>query len=128
MTYSQFDVVVVPFPFTDVASSKRRPALVLSSASAFNERVGQSVMAMITTAKHSDWPLDTPLTDLKSAGLKAKSIVRMKLFTIDHQLIQKRLGRLGESDRASVQIALYKLLDQPLACDLNPREDITEAA
>lgn len=118
MTYSQFDVVVVPFPFTDIASSKRRPALVISSESTFNERIGQSVMAMITTAKHSDWPLDTRLTNLTSAGLKAESIVRMKLFTIDHQLIQRRLGSLGESDRVSVQIALYKLFDRPLTCDI----------
>lgn len=118
MTYSQFDVVVVPFPFTDIASSKRRPALVISGELAFNERIGQSVMAMITTAKRSDWPLDTPLADLKSAGLKAESIVRMKLFTIDHQLIKRRLGSLGKSDRVSVQVALYKLLNQPLTCDI----------
>ena len=32
MTYRQFDVVVVPFPFTDVEASKRRPALILSAS------------------------------------------------------------------------------------------------
>ena len=47
-TFEQFDVVVVPFPYTDTATSKRRPALVLSDASSFNNKIGQSVMAMIT--------------------------------------------------------------------------------
>jgi mRNA interferase MazF len=34
--YSQFDVVVVPFPFTDSSTTKRRPALILSDAGTFN--------------------------------------------------------------------------------------------
>ena len=59
-----FDVVVVPFPFTDRAASKRRPALVLSDASAFNAATGQVVLAMITSAKHACWPLDVLIEDL----------------------------------------------------------------
>jgi mRNA interferase MazF len=41
--YEQFEVVTVPFPFTDSSATKRRPALVLSSAAAFNTFVGRSV-------------------------------------------------------------------------------------
>ena len=51
-TFEKFSVVVVPFPFTDKSSSKRRPALVLSST-AFNNSVNHSVLAMITSAKNS---------------------------------------------------------------------------
>lgn len=58
MSCEAFDVVVVLFPFTDRAASKRRPALVLSDASAFNAATGQVVLAMITSAKHVGWPLD----------------------------------------------------------------------
>ena len=49
MTYEPYDVVVVPFPFTDRLTSKRRPALVLPDREAFNEEVGQAVLAMITS-------------------------------------------------------------------------------
>ena len=87
VTYKAHEVVVVPFPFTDKDSSKRRPALVLSDAHAFNIPVGQSVLAMITSAANSSWPLDVEISDLDSAGLTSASIVRMKLFTLDHQLI-----------------------------------------
>ncbi len=49
-TPAQWDVVIVPFPFSNQPGAKRRPALVLS-ASSFN-RHGQAVLAMITTAGH----------------------------------------------------------------------------
>jgi mRNA interferase MazF len=83
VTFEAFDVVVVPFPFTDRASKKRRPALVLFDAKAFNKLVGQSVLAMITSARNSDWPFAVAIADLDSAGLPSASIVRMKLFTLD---------------------------------------------
>jgi len=55
--YKRYDIVKVPFPFTDRQSTKTRPAIVLSDEKTFNTRIGHSVMAMITIAKHSSWPL-----------------------------------------------------------------------
>lgn len=113
-TYKAFDVVVVLFPFTDRTASKRRPALVLSDAAAFNAKVGQAVLAMITSAAHSDWPLDTKVSDLKSAGLPAPSVVRMKLFTLDQQLIVRKAGKLASRDRQAVAKAVRALLKAAL--------------
>ena len=109
-SYEQFDVVVVPFPFTDRATTKRRPALVLSNSDAFNQRVGQSVLAMITSANNSHWPLDIEISDLDSAGLPSQSIVRMKLFTLDHRLIVRKAGTLSEDDRTGVERSVLELL------------------
>ncbi|GFO73938.1 mRNA interferase MazF [Bathymodiolus platifrons methanotrophic gill symbiont] len=80
-----------------------RPALVISSADAFNSPIGHSVMAMITSAKQSDWPLDTPITDLNSSGLPAPSLIRLKLFTLDHRLIISSLGQLSKDDQLAFQ-------------------------
>ena len=110
MTYKTYDVVVVPFPFTDKTSSKRRPALVLSDAHAFNIPVGQSVLAMIISAVNSSWPLDVALSDLDRAGLTSASIVRMKLFTLDHALVLRKIGVLSEEDRQQVQQSVHTLL------------------
>ena len=110
MTFEAFDVVVVPFPFTDRQSAKRRPALVLSDAHTFNAEIGHSVLAMITSAKNSDWPHDTEITDLDSAGLSSESVVRLKLFTLDNQLILRKAGSLSASDRKQVSLALAKVL------------------
>jgi mRNA interferase MazF len=78
---------------------------------AFNNVIGHSVMAMITSAKNSAWPLDVEIKDLKHAGLPSSSIVRMKLFTIDHRLVLSTLGSLSASDSAKVRAAIQKLLD-----------------
>jgi mRNA interferase MazF len=108
--FDRFDVVAVPFPFTDKAQAKRRPALVLSSASGFGRAAGHSVMAMITSAKNPPWPLDVWLADLLAAGLPAPSIVRMKLFTLDHRFVLARRGRLADKDRKGVTKSLATLL------------------
>lgn len=111
MTYDAYDVVVVPFPFTDRSTSKRRPALVLSSSKQFNRQVGQSVLAMITSAKNSDWPMDVEIKDLDSAGLPSASVVRMKLFTLDNELVIRRAGALCKTDRAMVSESVRSLFD-----------------
>lgn len=111
MTFDAFDVVVVPFPFTDRATTKRRPALILSDAQTYNRPVGQAVMAMITSAKNSDWPLDFEIQDLDAAGLPSASIVRMKLFTLDEQLIIRKAGTLGETDQIKATEVLRQLLN-----------------
>jgi len=108
--YNQFDVVIVPFPFTDSQSTKLRPALVISDADEFNRLLGRSVMAMITTAAQSSWSLDVPIVDLSTTGLKAASIVRMKLFTLDHSLVIRKSGVLATTDRVSVSDALCRLM------------------
>lgn len=110
MTFEAFDVVVVPFPFTDRTTTKRRPALVLSDAEAFNKQVGQSVLAMITSARNSDWPLDVEIENLDSAGLPSASVVRMKLFTLDNQLVIRKAGALAINDQKAVVAALGRLL------------------
>lgn len=109
MICEQFDVVVVPFPFTDSSATKKRPALIISSSVDFNAPSKRSVMAMITSATHSPWALDVLIQDLKDAGLKAASIVRMKLFTLDDALVIKRIGNLSEQDKVAVKQTLQKL-------------------
>ena len=80
VSFEIFDVVVVPFPFTDRSTTKRRPALVLSDARNFNQQVGRSVLAMITSTKNSDWPLDLEIKDLDSAGLPSARAPTNSLF------------------------------------------------
>jgi mRNA interferase MazF len=104
LAYKPGDVVIVPFPFTDRATSKRRPALVCSSEP-FNRLSRHVVLSMITTAGHSAWPGDVPITELDDAGLPAPSVVRWKLFTIDVALVLRRSGSLSARDRASCSSA-----------------------
>ncbi|MEQ6340664.1 MAG: type II toxin-antitoxin system PemK/MazF family toxin [Gammaproteobacteria bacterium] len=111
MTYRAFDVVRVPFPFSDRNATKNRPALILSDETAFNTPIGHSVMAMITSEANPPWPLDCVLHNLQAAGLSTPSKVRFKLFTLDHSLVRGVLGRLDSADESEVRHALSVLLD-----------------
>lgn len=110
MGFERFDVVRVPFPFADRDAVKNRPALVLSDSAMFNAPAGHSVMAMITSAVHASWPLDCAISDLAAAGLPAPSVIRWKVFTLDHRLVRATVGRLSDTDAAAARIAIERLL------------------
>jgi mRNA interferase MazF len=111
VAFERFTVVRVPFPFTDRNATKNRPALVLSDAASFNTPAGHSVMAMITSQGNVPWPLDCSIADLQAAGLPAPSLVRFKLFTLDHRLVRGQLGKLSLADSEAVRAGLSMLFD-----------------
>ena len=112
MNLDAWQVVRVPFPFTDRRALKNRPALVLSDGTAFNAASGHAVMLMVTSAANPPWPLDYIIQDLASAGLPAPSKVRFKLFTLDQRLVRGVLGQLSTPDRQGVRDALSQLLGE----------------
>jgi mRNA interferase MazF len=110
VTYERYAVLRVPFPFTDRTAPRNRPALVLSDAARFNTPAGHAVLAMITSAGNAPWPMDCPIADLAAAGLPAPSMVRFKLFTLDHRLVRGVLGQLAPADRDRVNHGLAGVL------------------
>ena len=108
--FKAFDVVVVPFPFTDRDATKRRPALVISNA-LFNQQHDQLVLAMITTTTENVWQSDVSLMNWQEIGLKVACQVRLKLFTLNYDLILKTVGKLSPKDIKSVQVILAKYID-----------------
>jgi mRNA interferase MazF len=84
MAYRKGEIILVPFPFTDLSAQKTRPAMVLSDG-AFEQSVGSVVVAMITSIPHTT-PFDYALTDWKSARLLHPSWVRYSgLQSQDHE-------------------------------------------
>ncbi|MXW18334.1 MAG: type II toxin-antitoxin system PemK/MazF family toxin [Gemmatimonadetes bacterium] len=95
MPYRQGDIVLVSFPFTDLSSSKRRPALVLSPDS-FNA-AGEDLVLAAVTSQITDDPNAVPLWQghFAEGGLPKPSMVKpTKLFTMHSSLIAKRIGAL----------------------------------
>ena len=95
--YHKYAVLKVPFPFTDSNRTKHRPAVAISNQS-FNNTSKFIILAMITTAKHSQEQTDYEILDLKSAGLSTKCVIRMKIFSVDKNLIHGMLGTLSAQD------------------------------
>ena len=114
-TFELYEVVKVPFPFTETRKAKIRPALILSTAKHFNAKIGSSIMAMITSLKLDQtlWPSDVVIKNLRSAGLPVPSLIRFKIFTLDHRLVLGHVGNLSMLDRHHVQIQLKRILSIP---------------
>lgn len=68
------------------------------------------MLLMITSASHSDWLLDVPVTELDIAGLNKPCVVRMKSLTLDNGLLLDRAGRLGRKDSRNVLESLNQVL------------------
>lgn len=85
------DVVVVPFPFSDLAQAKRRPALVVTKLK------GNDLILCQITSRHTrdEYAITLSDKDFESGGLKQRSHVRPnRLFTADQGIILYRVGHL----------------------------------
>jgi mRNA interferase MazF len=107
--FDRFETAVVPFPFAEVPTLKRRPVVILSGR-AFNEANGATLVGMITTAKETSWPSDMSIRELGLAGLTVACLIRMRLTTIPNDLILRRLGKLGAFDRLTCERNLAEMV------------------
>lgn len=105
MRLTPFDVVVVPFPYSDMLAEKRRPALVVSTPESISS-TGHIWLAMITSVDQEMFG-DAVIGDLASAGLRVRSRVRAsKLATVDVTRVLRRAGALESADRERAVAAL----------------------
>jgi mRNA interferase MazF len=107
--FETWDIVKVPFPYTDRPVRQRRPALVVA-AGELQAAHGLLWLVMITSAAHRGWPGDVIVSDLAAAGLPAPSIVRpAKIATID-AADAERLGVLPMRDRQAIRAYFQRRL------------------
>jgi len=108
--FQPWDVVLVPFPYTERNYTKVRPALIISTDT-LSTKTGKYFLVMITSAQHSRTYGDVLISDLKLAGLPADSIIRpSKIATFEEALFVRRVGTLAVKDRKSVSTQLRGLL------------------
>lgn len=101
MMYAKGDVVLVPFPFTDLSATRVRPAVVVSSEE-YREDTSDLIVAMVTSQPQTG-TTDCRLQDWQEAGLIYPSWVRSKLATLEQSLIQFSPGRLSHRDVGAVE-------------------------
>ncbi|MDP2115401.1 MAG: type II toxin-antitoxin system PemK/MazF family toxin [Bacteroidota bacterium] len=88
---SKGDIVLIPFPFSDLSGAKNRPAIILI------ETDDDVTVAFITTQLKWESQFDVLLQPSDFNGLKKVSLIRLnKLATIDKELVVGRLGSLEE--------------------------------
>jgi mRNA interferase MazF len=107
--FERYDVVSVPFPYTDRAALERRPALVIS-APTLESRFGLLWVLMITAAENRSWHSDVPIPDHLGVGLPIPSIIRpAKIATVEAGRARKR-GRISAATIAAVLEAINSIV------------------
>ena len=97
-SYSRNEIVFVRFPFSDLTAFKVRPGIVVSGS-----HPSMEVFILSLTSKTSNLlPGEFVLAEWKAAGLHIETALKRGIFTIDHKLIIKRLGKLTDRDADSV--------------------------
>ena len=108
--FQPWDVVLVPFPYTESNYTKVRPALVVSTDT-LSAKTGKYFLAMITSATPTRTYGDILISDLKLAGLPAESIVRpSKIATFEEASFVRRIGTLASKDRKAISAQLREIL------------------
>lgn len=98
------DIVLIPFPFTDLSGLKNRPALILIAGKT------DITLSFITTQLKWEEPLDVIIEPSLENGIKRTSIIRLsKLATLDKDLVLGKLGNLSQSEMATVNKNLIKI-------------------
>lgn len=110
MSFKKWDIVLVPFPFTNLKTLKKRPALVLSPQH-FNE--GPDLVIMFITSNISSFGRagDYILQNWKESGLPKPSMIRMKFATIEKLLVLKTLGSVHTFNQKSINQKLEQFFD-----------------
>lgn len=104
-----WDVIAVPFPYSERLAEKRRPALVVSSDALSSE--GFLWVAMITGAGKQMRAGDIAIAGLAAASLPGPSMVRTsKIATIEPSRVLRILGRLAQPERGAIASSIAAFL------------------
>ena len=111
--FKRGDVVLVPFPFTDLTGQKRRPAIVLAVGAHSDDVILAFISSIVPkTLAKADVLLQIGNKHFKQTGLKVSSIIRLnKLATIEKRLIRRRLGKLHATQLPKIDRALIAALE-----------------
>lgn len=105
--YSKNDVVLVEIVYSDLTSSKIRPAVVVSGPHASVD------VFVVPLSSRTDGliPGEFVLSDRAIAGLHVASAVKRGIYTVHSDLVLRGLGKLSAGDAASLDQALRVWLD-----------------
>lgn len=90
------DIVLVRFPFTDLSSSKLRPALVVAPENRYRDVILAFISSVIKDIEDTDFVLDEKDRDFSKSGLKKTSVFKMgKIATLSKDIVYGKMGSVS---------------------------------
>jgi mRNA interferase MazF len=94
---NQGEIILIPVPFTDLSSQKRRPVIVLSNNAYNNSSRDVLVVAVTSNPVLTAYSFAIDNADLSIGTLNRPSVVRVdKIYTLEQTLIVKRFGKVKQ--------------------------------
>ena len=110
MQINQREIVLLPFPFSNLEQTKVRPAIVVSN-NKFNKKSEDCIMAPLTTViKDEPYSLTINQRDLSSGRLIKTSRIRAdKLFCVDKKIITMKIGKLNQESFDKIKKEIFSI-------------------
>src|SRR5688500_3897638 len=89
--FKKWEVILVPFPFTDLTTNKKRHALIISHND-YNK--SENLIIALITSNIRDSNEDYKITKWSESGFPKESVIKMKFATVDKSIIVRKLGKL----------------------------------
>ena len=107
----QGDIVLIPLPFTDLSSRKRRPVIVISNNSYNRKTADVVVVAMTSNPAPADYSFTITSSDLARGKLNRPGKVRVdKIYTLAQAIIVKTFGQVNSAVLNRIRGALQDLI------------------
>lgn len=110
----QGDIVLIPVPFTDLSSRKRRPVVVVSSDSYNDAGPDVIVVALTSNPMQTPWSLPITASDLRVGRLNRPGTIRAdKIYTLAQSLVVNRFGTVTGAMLARILQTLARVMAVP---------------
>jgi len=108
----QRDIVLIPIPFTDLASQKKRPAIIISSDTYNESNEDIVVVALTSNIEPREFSVMLTGNDLEDGALKVTSMVRVdKIYTLNKSIVIKTFGRVKPDILTKIKCTILKLIE-----------------
>ncbi len=101
-SYSTLDIILVRYPFSDLSASKIRPAIIVNP-----QYPSQDLLIVpLTSNTQNLLPGEFVLANWKRSGLKVATAVKRGIYTIDKNIVVKRIGKIVPPDARILEKSL----------------------
>jgi len=107
--YKRGEIVLIPVPFSDLSSVKKRPVLVISNESHNSTSSDMIVVAITSNLKQNGIVIETK--DLLAGTLPKTSLIRPeKIYTLEQRIVIKQIGTISENILKNVIGEINKII------------------
>ncbi|MDZ7333290.1 MAG: type II toxin-antitoxin system PemK/MazF family toxin [candidate division KSB1 bacterium] len=113
MTYNQRDIVLIPIPFTDLSSHKKRPVIIISND--YYNKTNPDIVVVALTSNlifENKYTIDIDNHSLESGELPTKSRIRCdKIYTLSRNIVLKKFCKVNNETFKLIKDKICALID-----------------